>query len=170
MKTVEVDKITLYYMDRVDPDGNLYRFYMYKDMASEIEYFCTEEAGNMIISTRVGESIEIIPKEIEKIPVRGYRNLVGLWNRKTYGRKGWYRLVYYFKYRPTLCIIESKGMDINGNKKNAVYFFKKDQNVTQHFNLWRMLPNKKAMITNEYAHEIINIIKERFDDIDMVCI
>ena len=35
---IEVDKVILYYMDRVDPDGNLYRFYVYKDMASEIEY------------------------------------------------------------------------------------------------------------------------------------
>lgn len=43
------DKVILYYMDRVDPDGNLYRFYVYKDMASEIEYFCTEETGKKII-------------------------------------------------------------------------------------------------------------------------
>lgn len=47
MKTIKVDKVILYYMDRVDPDGNPYRFYVYKGMASEIEYFCTEEAGNM---------------------------------------------------------------------------------------------------------------------------
>lgn len=46
MKTIKVDKVILYYMDRVDPDGNLYRFYVYKGMASEIEYFCTEEAGD----------------------------------------------------------------------------------------------------------------------------
>lgn len=26
MKTIKVDKVVLYYMDRVDPDGNLYRF------------------------------------------------------------------------------------------------------------------------------------------------
>lgn len=26
MKTIKVDKVILYYMDRVDPDGNLYRF------------------------------------------------------------------------------------------------------------------------------------------------
>lgn len=38
MKTIKVDKVVLYYMDRVDPDGNLYRFYVYKDMASEIEH------------------------------------------------------------------------------------------------------------------------------------
>lgn len=49
MKKIKVDKVILYYMDRVDPDGNLYRFYVYKDMASEIEYFCTEETGNMTI-------------------------------------------------------------------------------------------------------------------------
>lgn len=53
---IEVDKVILYYMDRVDPDGNLYRFYVYKGMASEIEYFCTEEAGNMTIP--IGEEIE----------------------------------------------------------------------------------------------------------------
>ncbi len=27
---IEVDKVILYYMDRVDPDGNPYRFYVYK--------------------------------------------------------------------------------------------------------------------------------------------
>lgn len=70
---IEVDKVILYYMDRVDPDGNLYRFYVYKGMASEIEYFCTEEAGNMTIPIGEGKYIEIMPKEIEKIPVRGYR-------------------------------------------------------------------------------------------------
>lgn len=32
MKKIKVDKVILYYMDRVDPDGNLYRFYVYKDM------------------------------------------------------------------------------------------------------------------------------------------
>lgn len=37
MKKIKVDKVILYYMDRVDPDGNLYRFYVYKGMASEIE-------------------------------------------------------------------------------------------------------------------------------------
>lgn len=168
MKTIEVDKVVLYYMDRVDPDGNLYRFYVYKDMASEIEYFCTEEAGGMIISTGVGESIEIVPKEIEKIPVRGYRNLVGLWNGETCIRKGWYRLVNYFKHRPTLCIIQDKGMDINGNKKSAIYFYKGEENVTRHLNLWRMLPGKQAMITNTLECEIIRTIKERFDNIDIV--
>lgn len=65
---IEVDKVILYYMDRVDPDGNLYRFYVYKGMASEIEYFCTEEAGNMTIPIGEGKYIEIMPKEIEKIP------------------------------------------------------------------------------------------------------
>lgn len=70
-------------MDRVDPDGNLYRFYVYKDMASEIEYFCTEEAGNMTIPIGEGKYIEIVPREIVKIPVRGYRRLVGRWNCET---------------------------------------------------------------------------------------
>lgn len=35
MKTIKVDKVILYYMDRVDHDGSLYRFYVYKGMASE---------------------------------------------------------------------------------------------------------------------------------------
>lgn len=76
---IEVDKVILYYMDRVDPDGNLYRFYVYKGMASEIEYFCTEEAGNMTIPIGEGEYVKIVPKEIEKIPVRGYRKLAERW-------------------------------------------------------------------------------------------
>lgn len=58
-----VDKVILYYMDRVDPDGNPYRFYVYKGMASEIEYFCTEEAGNMTIPIGEGKYIEIMPNE-----------------------------------------------------------------------------------------------------------
>lgn len=73
---IEVDKVILYYMDRVDPDGNLYRFYVYKGMASEIEYFCTEEAGNMTIPIGEGKYVKIVPKEIKKIPVRGYRKIV----------------------------------------------------------------------------------------------
>lgn len=77
MKTIKVDKVILYYMDRVDPDGNLYRFYMYKGMASEIEYFCTKEAGNMTIPIGEGKYVKIVPKEIERIPVRGYRKLAG---------------------------------------------------------------------------------------------
>lgn len=58
MKKIKVDKVILYYMDRVDPDGNLYWFYVYKDMASEIEYFCTEETGNMTIPIALIESLE----------------------------------------------------------------------------------------------------------------
>lgn len=97
MKTIKVDKVILYYMDRVDPDGNLYRFYVYKGMASEIEYFCTEEAGNMTIPIGEGKYIEIVPREIVKIPVRGYRRLVGRWNCETCQGKGWYRLFNYFR-------------------------------------------------------------------------
>ena len=63
MKNIKVDKVILYYMDRVDPDGNLYRFYVYKGMASEIEYFCTEEAGNMTIPIGEGEYVEIVQKK-----------------------------------------------------------------------------------------------------------
>ena len=66
MKKIKVDKVILYYMDRVDPDGNLYRFYVYKDMASEIEYFCTKEAGNMTIPIGEGKYVKIVPKEIER--------------------------------------------------------------------------------------------------------
>lgn len=102
MKTIKVDKVVLYYMDRVDPDGNLYRFYMYKGMASEIEYFCTEEAGNMTIPIGEGKYVKIVPKEIERIPVRGYRKLAGIWNCETCNGKGWYRLFNYFTR--TLCL------------------------------------------------------------------
>lgn len=114
MKTIKVDKVILYYMDRVDPDGNLYRFYVYKDMASEIEYFCTEEAGNMTIPIGEGKYIEIVPREIVKIPVRGYRRLVGKWNFETCQGKGWYRLLNYFKYEPDICYVKNIGRDKNG--------------------------------------------------------
>lgn len=84
MKTIKADRVILYYMDRVDPDGNLYRFYVYKGMASEIEYFCAEEAGNMTIPIGEGEYVRIVPKEIEKIPVRGYRKLAGTYRCKVH--------------------------------------------------------------------------------------
>ena len=51
-------------------------------MASEIEYFCTKEAGNMTIPIGEGKYVKIVPKEIERIPVRGYRKLAGIWNRE----------------------------------------------------------------------------------------
>lgn len=105
MKKIKVDKVILYYMDRVDPDGNLYRFYVYKDMASEIEYFCTEETGNMTIPIGEGKYIEIVPREIVKIPVRGYRKLTGIWNRETCNGKGWYRLFNYFNMLFNLGIV-----------------------------------------------------------------
>lgn len=107
MKTIKVDKVILYHMDRVDPDGNLYRFYVYKGMASEIEYFCTEEAGNMTIPIGEGKYVKIVPKEIKKIPVRGYRKLAGIWNCETCNGKGWYRLFNYFKYKPDICYVKN---------------------------------------------------------------
>lgn len=122
MKKIKVDKVILYYMDRVDPDGNLYRFYVYKDMASEIEYFCTEETGNMTIPIGEGEYVKIVPKKIEKIPVRGYRKLTGIWNRETCNGKGWYRLFNYFKYKPTLCYFKKAGHDENGNTRYEISF------------------------------------------------
>lgn len=123
MKKIKVDKVILYYMDRVDPDGNPYRFYVYKGMASEIEYFCTEEAGNMTIPIGEGEYVKIVPKEIEKIPVRGYRKLTGIWNRETCNGKGWYRLFNYFKYKPTLCYFKKAGHDVKKDESgiSAIY-------------------------------------------------
>ena len=135
MKKIKVDKVILYYMDRVDPDGNLYRFYVYKGMASEIEYFCTEKAGNMTIPIGEGEYVKIVPKEIEKIPVRGYRKLTGIWNRETCNGKGWYRLFNYFKYKPTLCYFKKAGHDENGNTRYEISLFNSIINVTRYFNL-----------------------------------
>ena len=163
---IEVDKVILYYMDRVDPDGNLYRFYVYKGMASEIEYFCTEEAGNMTIPIGEGEYVKIVPKEIEKIPVRGYRKLAGIWNRETCNGKGWYRLFNYFKYKPDICYIKNIGRDKNGNTRYEISLFNATMNVTRYFNLWRMKPGKHAMITNECG--ALDIIKEKFDNINIV--
>ena len=38
MKKIKVDKVILYYMDRVDPDGNPYRFYVYMRYIFQIVY------------------------------------------------------------------------------------------------------------------------------------
>lgn len=161
MKKIKVDKVILYYMDRVDPDGNLYRFYVYKDMASEIEYFCTEETGNMTIPIGEGKYIEIVPREIVKIPVRGHRKLTGIWNRETCNGKGWYRLFNYFKYKPTLCYFKKAGHDENGNTRYEISLFNSIINVTRYFNLWRMKPGKYVMVTNECG--ALDVIKEKFD-------
>lgn len=51
MKTIKVDKVILYYMDRVDPDGNLYRFYVYKGKVMGEHYynkFVHEFNGNIM--------------------------------------------------------------------------------------------------------------------------
>jgi len=166
MKKIKVDKVILYYMDRVDPDGNLYRFYVYKGMASEIEYFCTEEAGNMTIPIGEGKYIEIVPREIMKIPVGGYRRLVGRWNCETCYGKGWYRLFNYFKYKPTQCFIKKIGHDKNGNARHEISLFNTTINVTRYFNLWRMKSGKHAMVTNECG--VVDIIKEKFDNINII--
>lgn len=166
MKTIKVDKVILYYMDRVDLDGSLYRFYMYKGMASEIEYFCTKEAGNMTIPIGEGKYVKIVPKEIERIPVRGYRKLAGIWNCETCNGKGWYRLFNYFKYKPILCYFKKAGHDENGNTRYEISLFNATMNVTRCFNLWRMKPGKHAMITNECG--ALDIIKEKFDNINIV--
>lgn len=166
MKKIKVDKVILYYMDRVGPDGNLYRFYVYKGMASEIEYFCTEETGNMTIPIGEGKYIEIVPREIVKIPVRGYRKLTGIWNRETCNGKGWYRLFNYFKYKPTLCYFKKAGHDVNGNTRYEISLFNNIINVTRYFNLWRMKPGKYAMVTNECG--ALDVIKEKFDNINIV--
>lgn len=166
MKKIKVDKVILYYMDRVDPDGNLYRFYVYKDMASEIEYFCTEETGNMTIPIGEGKYIEIVPREIVKIPVRGYRKLTGIWNREACNGKGWYRLFNYFKYKPTLCYFKKAGHDENGNTRYEISLFNSIINMTRYFNLWRMKPGKYVMVTNECG--ALDVIKEKFDNINIV--
>ena len=72
MKKIKVDKVILYYMDRVDPDGNLYRFYVYKDMASEIEYFCTEETGKYAMITNECRALDIIKEKFDNINIVEY--------------------------------------------------------------------------------------------------
>lgn len=153
---IEVDKVILYYMDRVDPDGNLYRFYVYKDMASEIEYFCTEEAGNMTIPIGEGKYIEIVPRKIVKIPVRGYRRLAGKWNCETCYGKGWYRLFNYFKYKPDICYIKNIGRDKNGNTRYEISLFNATMNVTRYFNLWRMKPGKHVFYKSQQEIQKVN--------------
>lgn len=112
-----------------------------------------------------GEYVKIVPKKIEKIPVRGYRKLTGIWNRETCNGKGWYRLFNYFKYKPTLCYFKKAGHDENGNTRYEISLFNNIINVTRYFNLWRMKPGKHAMITNECG--ALDIIKEKFDNINI---
>lgn len=60
MKTIKVDKVILYYMDRVDPDGNLYRFYMYKGMASEIGRVMGEHYYNKFVHEFDGNILKMV--------------------------------------------------------------------------------------------------------------
>lgn len=105
-------------------------------------------------------------QKIEKIPVRGYRKLTGIWNRETCNGKGWYRLFNYFKYKPTLCYFKKAGHDENGNTRYEISLFNNIINVTRYFNLWRMKPGKYVMVTNECG--ALDVIKEKFDNINIV--
>lgn len=61
---IEVDKVILYYMDRVDPDGNLYRFYVYCGLwasESKIEEMIADYKG------RIYEYYEFKEEIINKI-------------------------------------------------------------------------------------------------------
>lgn len=161
-----VNKVTVFYMNRVDQDGNNYRFYMIGNLVSEIEYFCTEEAGNLTIQTGENLQIEITPKEIERIPVKSYRELVGLWNRKTDNKKGWY-IYNNIKHEPDICIIQKNGVDINGNRRFKLYLIRGNENVTRFFKYWRLV-NNEYMTTVGYESQIKEIIKERFNGINII--
>lgn len=43
---IEVPFIYVHYMDKVDKDGNNYRFFGNGKVWSGIDYFCSDEAGN----------------------------------------------------------------------------------------------------------------------------
>lgn len=75
---IEVDKVILYYMDRVDPDGNPYRFYVYKGMASEIEYFCLwrMKPGMHAMITNEYGVLDIIKEKFDNINIVEYS---GIW-------------------------------------------------------------------------------------------
>lgn len=115
----------------------------------------------MTIPIGEGKYIEIVPREIVKIPVRGYRKLTGIWNRETCNGKGWYRLFNYFKYKPTLCYFKKAGHDENGNTRYEISLFNSIINVTRYFNLWRMKPGKYVRLATEeekksFAERIAN--------------
>lgn len=125
-----------------------------------------EYCGNNNLKISRIKYVKIVPKEIKKIPVRGYRKLAGIWNCETCNGKGWYRLFNYFKYKPDICYIKNIGRDKNGNTRYEISLFNATMNVTRYFNLWRMKPGMHAMITNEYG--VLDIIKEKFDNINIV--
>ena len=58
MKTIKVDKVILYYMDRVDHDGSLYRFYVYKG------YFRGSEKEGQVFCDMITERIEKYEKRM----------------------------------------------------------------------------------------------------------
>lgn len=54
MKKIKVDKVILYYMDRVDPDGNPYRFYVYKGYG----YNMCRETKKKLLQALKGVNVE----------------------------------------------------------------------------------------------------------------
>lgn len=161
-----VDKITVFYINKVDQDGNRYRFYTVGELVSDIEYFRIEETGNLKVLMGTNFQIKIVPNNIERIPVSSYRELVGLWNRKT-DKKGWYILYNDVKYQPDICIIQKNGHDVNGNAKFKLYLTKRGRNVTKFFRYWRLV-NGDYMSVIGYVSQIKEIIKERFNDICII--
>lgn len=157
---IEVPFIYVHYMNKVDQDGNNYRFFGDGRVWSNIDYFCTEEAGNLLFYN--GDiRYEIVPKEIRKIPESSYRKLCGEYNKLTCGKKPLYMWRNHIIFAPDTAIIKKAGHDINGNALKKIALFKESKNVTSFFKIWRTVNN--IMTTNDY--EVENTLKNWFKDI-----
>lgn len=55
---IEVDKVILYYMDRVDPDGNPYRFYVYNREPAALYDRLWREADEYAMNNFRGEELD----------------------------------------------------------------------------------------------------------------
>lgn len=165
-KKLKVKRVELYYMSKVDNDGNNYRFYVADGLVSNIEYFCTDKTGNMEVIVE-GVAIQIVPSKINYIPVKTYRELQSEWNRLLF-HGGWDRLEVFLKLKPDTCIIKNAGLDVNGNVKSSLYLFKGTKNVTRFFNRWRLSKDRNRMTTNEYKSEIIRCLKDKFGEIKIL--
>lgn len=162
---IEVPFIYVHYMNKVDQDGNNYRFFGDGKVWSNIDYFCTEEAGNLLFYN--GDiRYEIVPKEIRKIPESSYRKLCGEYNKLTCGKKPLYMWKNHILHSPDKAIIKKAGHDINGNSLKKIMLFKGTRNVTSYFKIWRTVNG--TMTTNDY--EVERMLKNWFGNIEIIVI
>lgn len=163
---IKVNKLDIYYMKKVDSDGNVYRILIDRDkgLVSNIQYWCTDLKGNLeFFINDCNYKIEC--DDITCIPVDNYRSLQSLRKKMLYNCP-FYKWEHLIKYKPDMVLIERQNkLDVNGNMVYHMRYFKDGENVTSHFKFWRLMKGTYERV-NCYVTD--KWFKDRFDNQNLV--